>query len=414
MTGATARGRLGDGAGLGPKSRSAAAPGRRASSRRALSRWPWAAILTGTGALAAWEGGARALGTPAYILPPPSRVALTLVAQAPLLWRDALTTRAEMLGGLLLGTLSGIAVALVMAQSRRLEQALGPLLVVAQALPVFAIAPLLVVWFGFGVASKLAMAGLIIFFPVSTSLFEGLRRTDEGLIDLARLNRASRRDTLLLVRLPAALPALGRGPQSRGRGGAARRRGGRMGGLLVGARPRHAARQRPDADRYGLRRPHDPGRVLARPLGRGRRADASPRVLGARHARRPSPPRRPLMRSLALAATLLLGLVAGSALPARAADTTPAPAAPPSTASAPQKVTLLLDWFVNPVHAAIVVAREKGFFAKQGLDVSFVEPADPSMPPRLVAAGQGDIALTYQPNFYLDVAAGLPVQRIGT
>jgi len=218
MTGATARGRLGDGAGLGPKSRSAAAPGRRASTRWALGRWPWAAILTGAGALAAWEGAVRALGTPAYILPSPSRVAVTLVAQAPLLWRDALTTGAEMLGGPLLGTLAGIAVALVMAQSRRLEQALGPLLVVAQALPVFAIAPLLVVWFGFGVASKLAMAGLIIFFPVSTSLFEGLRRTDEGLIDLARLNRASRRDTLLLVRLPAALPALGaRASESRPR-----------------------------------------------------------------------------------------------------------------------------------------------------------------------------------------------------
>ena len=69
---------------------------------------------------------------------------------------------------------------------------------------------------------------------------------------------------------------------------------------------------------------------------------------------------------------------------------------------------------MNPVHAAIVVAKEKGFFARAGLDVSFVEPADPSMPPRLVAAGQGDIALTYQPNFYLDVAAGLPIQRIGT
>ena len=77
-------------------------------------------------------------------------------------------------------------------------------------------------------------------------------------------------------------------------------------------------------------------------------------------------------------------------------------------------MTLLLDWFVNPVHAAIVVAKEKGFFAKGGLDVDFVEPADPSMPPRLVAAGQGDIALTYQPNFYLDVAAGLPIQRVGT
>ena len=109
------------------------------------------------------------------------------------------------------------------------------------------------------------------------------------------------------------------------------------------------------------------------------------------------------MRHLALAAALLIGLAA----PAGAAD-----AAPPAPAA--RKVTLLLDWFVNPVHAAIVVAKEKGFFARAGLDVAFVEPADPSMPPRLVAAGQGDIALTYQPNFYLDVAAGLPIQRVGT
>lgn len=123
------------------------------------------------------------------------------------------------------------------------------------------------------------------------------------------------------------------------------------------------------------------------------------------------------MRLPALAGALLVGVAA--LLPARAADTAPPPAAAsPAVASpapaAAQKVTLLLDWFVNPVHAAIVIAKEKGFFAEAGLDVSFVEPADPSMPPRLVAAGQGDIALTYQPNFYLDVAAGLPLQRIGT
>ncbi|WP_237481293.1 ABC transporter permease [Lichenibacterium dinghuense] len=190
----------------------AAAPSDLSRRRRPRqARLPLAAIVTGTGALVVWEVAVRALDTPAYVLPAPSRVAQTLVRQAPLLWRDALVTGGEMLGGLLVGTLGGIAVALLMAQSRLLERAVGPLLVVAQALPVFAIAPLLVVWFGFGVASKLAMAGLIIFFPVSTSLFEGLRRTDPGLIDLARLNGASRRDTLLLIRLPSALPALGAG-----------------------------------------------------------------------------------------------------------------------------------------------------------------------------------------------------------
>ena len=172
---------------------------------------PWASIVTLLAGLAAWEAAVRLLQVPAYLLPPPSRIAATLVSQFGLIWPDALVTGSEMLGGLVLGCIAGMATALVMARSRLLERALGPLMVVAQALPVFAIAPLLVVWFGFGVASKLAMAALIIFFPVSTSFFEGLRRTDEGLIELGRLNRASRRDMLLLIRVPAALPALGAG-----------------------------------------------------------------------------------------------------------------------------------------------------------------------------------------------------------
>ncbi|MBX9738490.1 MAG: ABC transporter substrate-binding protein [Beijerinckiaceae bacterium] len=82
-------------------------------------------------------------------------------------------------------------------------------------------------------------------------------------------------------------------------------------------------------------------------------------------------------------------------------------------AVAQEKLTVLLDWFVNPDHAALVVARQGGHFARAGLDVTLVEPADPSAPPRLVAAGQGDIAVSYQPNLYLQVKEGLPVRRIG-
>lgn len=78
------------------------------------------------------------------------------------------------------------------------------------------------------------------------------------------------------------------------------------------------------------------------------------------------------------------------------------------------KLTVLLDWFVNPDHAPLIVAKEKGFFAAQGLDVDLVPPADPSAPPRLVAAGQGDIAISYQPNLYLQIEQGLPLARFGT
>ena len=83
-------------------------------------------------------------------------------------------------------------------------------------------------------------------------------------------------------------------------------------------------------------------------------------------------------------------------------------------ALAADKLTLILDWFVNPDHAPIIVAQEKGFFADEGLEVEVVAPADPADPPKLVAAGQADLAITYQPQLHLQVHEGLPLKRIGT
>jgi putative hydroxymethylpyrimidine transport system substrate-binding protein len=105
-----------------------------------------------------------------------------------------------------------------------------------------------------------------------------------------------------------------------------------------------------------------------------------------------------MTRRFLLALMAALGLV--SALPAQAQQ--------------PEKLTLLLDWFVNPDHAPIIVARERGLFTKRGLDVQIVEPSDPSAPPRLIAAGQGDIAISYQPSYTRAVGNGIPVIRVGT
>lgn len=85
-----------------------------------------------------------------------------------------------------------------------------------------------------------------------------------------------------------------------------------------------------------------------------------------------------------------------------------------SLAQANEKLTLLLDWFVNPDHAAIIVAQQKGYFSANGLDVEIVEPADPALPPKLVAAGQADLAVDYQPQLHMQVDAGLPLLRVGT
>ncbi|MDP6343819.1 MAG: ABC transporter substrate-binding protein [Alphaproteobacteria bacterium] len=82
--------------------------------------------------------------------------------------------------------------------------------------------------------------------------------------------------------------------------------------------------------------------------------------------------------------------------------------------SAAEKLTVLLDWFVNPDHGPLFVALERGEFAKRGLEVELIAPADPNDPPKLVAAGKADVAVSYQPQLHLQVEAGLPLTRIGT
>ena len=83
-------------------------------------------------------------------------------------------------------------------------------------------------------------------------------------------------------------------------------------------------------------------------------------------------------------------------------------------ARAEDRLTVLLEWFVNPDHAPLVVARELGFFEQAGLEVELLPPADPSSVPRAVAAGQAEIGVHYQPNLYLDHAAGVTLTRFGT
>jgi putative hydroxymethylpyrimidine transport system substrate-binding protein len=79
-----------------------------------------------------------------------------------------------------------------------------------------------------------------------------------------------------------------------------------------------------------------------------------------------------------------------------------------------EKITILLDWFINPDHGPLIVALEKGYFAEEGLEVELIEPADPNDPPKLVAAGKAEVAVSYQPQLHMQAAAGLPLARIGT
>jgi putative hydroxymethylpyrimidine transport system permease protein len=152
-----------------------------------------------------------ATGAPPFILPGPATVFAALVARADLILDNAVTTLIEIVAGFAIGTFIGIGSALLMSYFRPARRWLMPVLVVSQAVPVFALAPILTLWLGYGMESKIAMAILIIYFPVTAAFHDGLRRTEPGWVDLARVMNGSRWAQLRHIRLPAALPALGSG-----------------------------------------------------------------------------------------------------------------------------------------------------------------------------------------------------------
>ena len=148
---------------------------------------------------------------PPFILPAPVQVGAALLSHSNLIAFHASVTIFEIILGLIFGCAIGFMSAWAIVQFQPVRSWFLPVLVASQALPVFAIAPILMLWLGFGMASKIAMATLIIYFPVTAALYDGLRSTDSGWIDLARIMGASKHTLLKYIRLPAALPSLGSG-----------------------------------------------------------------------------------------------------------------------------------------------------------------------------------------------------------
>ena len=169
------------------------------------------ALVTFAGLVAVWWLVQAGFAIPPYLLPGPPAVARALWTQREVLAGSAWTTLVETLLGLAGGAALGVVAALLMALSAALRRWLLPVLLLSQAVPVFALAPLLVLWLGFGIASKVAMAALVIFFPVMSAFADGLSRVPAGWLDLARTMGAPGWRVLLGVRVPAALPALGSG-----------------------------------------------------------------------------------------------------------------------------------------------------------------------------------------------------------
>ncbi|WP_342075737.1 ABC transporter permease [Yoonia sp. SS1-5] len=162
-------------------------------------------------AVTVWQGIVTVTGLPKFILPGPALVAETWWDNRALIAEHTLVTALEVVIGLAIGTALGVATALQLASSRTARVLVQPILVFTQALPVFALAPILTLWLGFGLWSKVFMAVLIIYFPVTSSFFDGLMRTPQGYLDLARTMQASSKRILWHIRIPAALPSLASG-----------------------------------------------------------------------------------------------------------------------------------------------------------------------------------------------------------
>ena len=155
-----------------------------------------------------WDVAIRLFNIKPYLVPTPWSVAQQLVVEWPMLWRETLPTLYATLGGFAASAVIGVLVAMWISWSRVVESFVYPLLVFSQSIPKVAIAPLFVVWFGFGIVPKVIAAFLLGFFPVVVATVQGFKSMETDVVDLARSMGASPLKVFLKFRLPTALPAI--------------------------------------------------------------------------------------------------------------------------------------------------------------------------------------------------------------
>jgi NitT/TauT family transport system permease protein len=170
----------------------------------------WLLPLTLMGAVGLWALIVRVGNYAPFILPGPDRVAARMVemVNSGSLWRHSAVTLVEVLGGLALGLVTAMLLGYLVAKSWLIDQFVSPLIVASQAVPIVALAPLLIIWFGPGMLSKVLVCALVVFFPVLVNIILGLRSVEPDLVDLMRSLQASRWKTFLKLELPSALPAM--------------------------------------------------------------------------------------------------------------------------------------------------------------------------------------------------------------
>lgn len=158
-----------------------------------------------------WQGLVILTGVPPYLLPAPAQVAATLWTSRSLIAGHTLITLVGVAISLLAGVALGAVTAVLLAASDRLRAVVQPLLIISQTIPIFALAPLLTLWLGYGLGTKVTVAVLVIYFPVTSAFLDAILRTPPGWLELGRVMQAQPRQILWRIRIPAALPGLATG-----------------------------------------------------------------------------------------------------------------------------------------------------------------------------------------------------------
>lgn len=338
--------------------------------------------------LGCWELFSRFNAEMRFVLPSPSKVAITIWGHGDRLGMHALATFKEMLGGFLIAFCVAFPLAWLMALFTTLRAVLQPAFVAIQCVPIFALAPLMVLWFGWSYIAIIVSTALMIFFPLTISIYQGLCATPKHLLDFFQTHQATPWQIFFKLQLPWALPHIFSGFRIAvaiaGIGAVAGEWAGAQEGLgLLMLESRRGA----DVEMMFAALTC----VTALSLGLYAFAILLQNIVESRPKAKIS-----IVRSTALALLATLCFTGCQ-----------------NVEKGPRNTTLILDWLPNPNHVAIYAGIKKGFFEEQGIHLKITKVVDPSDGIPYLISNQADIALTYMPHTIQALSHGAKVVPIG-
>lgn len=165
-------------------------------------------LIIATTIFAIWEFCCVYFNLPPFMLPPPSKIFISIYTNWDLLIKHASYTLVEILASIFIGTIIGVVTALTISSSERLKRWVMPILLASQSIPVFALAPLLILWLGYGMSSKIVIGVLIVFFPITSNFTDALNKVPQELIDAGKTIGLSKTQVFWKIKIPSSLPGL--------------------------------------------------------------------------------------------------------------------------------------------------------------------------------------------------------------